>query len=515
MNIQNYHKIPQRNEAKLNGCKKRKLTPVVIISLFIFCTTYYILNGLYSAPVSYDDLSEITFSKLRSIRNEKKRKILDYFDEIKKSANGIKNDNLMISHFKKMLRTPDKIEKRAEHELERHFVFSYNSFYDLLFVDKSGFVFYSVRQESDFHTNILSGKLSETELAKKIRNGNSQRYVDYKYYPPSDEPASFFATPIKEKGKSIGWIILQHPLNKINTTLKNTIGRTGEVYIVNSEKVMLSESRFLGDSTILKLKIDTNAVKEALQKKSGERVINDYRGIKVFSSFEKFNVFGSNWIIIAEIDEDEVITEYYKNHSNYFNKEILQHLSNPPSSIHYNISSLQTKRVDMNEYAKAKRGSMVETSGISTCTAVAIVNPGNFGYLAHISPVDMIYKSGNILDFFSKFERSNFLWELINKVKHYDVYPYEFKKLNFFVVATHNESFENSIEEILSHNAELSSIRFLYNSKADSANMFVDANSNKVVVEWNSLNNTSYFTNGYNTHNLADIVKKVMNRDSS
>jgi len=64
----------------------------------------------------------------------------------------------------------------------------------------------------------------------------------------------------------------------------------------------------------------------------------------------------------------------------------------------------------MNEYAKAKRGSMVETSGISTCTAVAIVNPGNFGYLAHISPVDMIYKSGNILDFFSKFERSNFLW---------------------------------------------------------------------------------------------------------
>ncbi|MDA3938193.1 MAG: hypothetical protein PF693_02645 [Spirochaetia bacterium] len=95
-------------------------------------------------------------------------------------------------------------------------------------------------------------------------------------------------------------------------TAKINKSRTTEVYLINNKNLMLSDSRFYKDSSAMKIKINSSAVQSALNEEQGERIVNDYRNIRVFSSFEKFEVFGVEWVIIAEIDEDEVITEYYK-----------------------------------------------------------------------------------------------------------------------------------------------------------------------------------------------------------
>lgn len=54
-------------------------------------------------------------------------------------------------------------------------------------------------------------------------------------------------------------------------------------------------------------------------------IIKDYRGVSVFSTFEQFDVFENSWIIIVEIDEDEVITNHYQKYKNYYLPKIREY----------------------------------------------------------------------------------------------------------------------------------------------------------------------------------------------
>jgi len=495
--------------------KKRRVYRLIFVIILFMITSVFLYFYLKESPK--DNLKKMTFFRLDKIRMSRKNDIIDYFKKIESLASEVKNDEKMLSFFHTLKDNDNLSGMKFDYEIDKYFVENYGYFYDILFVDINGYVFHSIRQEADYHTNLFEGSLSDTDLAKKLRNSKKDHYIDYKFYPPSDEPASFFATLISKGEINLGWIILQHPINSINMALskKGNMGRTGEVYLVNSEKIMLSESRFLGDSTILKRRVDTAAVKEALEKSVGERIIIDYRGIKVFSSFEKFTVSDTDWIIIAEIDEAEVITDHYKKHKKYFESEIMKYLESTTQKKRGPYLKRDVKRVDMNEFEKAIPGTVLETSGISTCTGVTILYPGKFAYLAHISPMDSIYESDKITDIFIKHKRSNFLGELIGKVTYYDIYPFEFNRLDFVVVATHNSSFQGAVDTILKRGAELSNIRFVYNSKADSANMIVDVTESKALVEWFFPNGKVQIVDTSGMDTLESIVKKIIKYDEN
>lgn len=81
------------------------------------------------------------------------------------------------------------------------------------------------------------------------------------------------------------------------------IGKTGEVYIVNRDKVMITESRFL-DDVALKMSVDTKLVSHTVTK--GEICMDnhlDYRGVPVIGASKFIQEMG--WIIIAEMDYKE------------------------------------------------------------------------------------------------------------------------------------------------------------------------------------------------------------------
>ena len=52
--------------------------------------------------------------------------------------------------------------------------------------------------------------------------------------------------------------------------------------------------------------VDTDATKEALAGKTDSKIIMDYLGNPVFSTYSPLDIFGNQWVIIAEIDESEV-----------------------------------------------------------------------------------------------------------------------------------------------------------------------------------------------------------------
>ena len=83
------------------------------------------------------------------------------------------------------------------------------------------------------------------------------------------------------------------------------IGETGETYLVNSNRLLLTESRFASNS-ILRLKVDTTPVRAAFEE--GKEILDDYedyRGVTVSGASAILETTG--WLLVTEIDRAEAI----------------------------------------------------------------------------------------------------------------------------------------------------------------------------------------------------------------
>jgi methyl-accepting chemotaxis protein len=151
------------------------------------------------------------------------------------------------------------------------------------------------------------------------------------YAPSADAPASFIAAPIFDNdGKRHGMLIFQMPLAKINAVMgeRTGMGKTGETYLVGPDKLMRSDS-FLDPKhhTVaasfadrVKGKADTEAVRDALDGKTGAKVILDYNNNPVLSAYAPIDFLGVRWGILAEIDVAEAFSPVDKEGNEFFKK---------------------------------------------------------------------------------------------------------------------------------------------------------------------------------------------------
>lgn len=460
------------------------------------------------------DIKQQTFVTLNAIKNAKREEITRHFNEIGKIARAIRDDKVMRHSFKVLL--AGMSSPGLEYAVDERYAVNYGDFYDILFVDSSGYVFHSIKKERDYHSNLFASPSPDNALAKAMKRPDEEHFVEFNYYRPSHEPAAFFTVSLQEKGKHLGWFVLQVSTNSTNQILTEStdLGRTGEVYLVNRNSLMLSDSRFMEDSTILRQKVDTLAVKEALRNNAGDSIITDYRGVRVFSSFERFDLFGVSWVIIAEIDEDEVLTEFYKKHKSYFQNEIARYLAQVPrSGTEEGDGQLPRQRVDMNEFAKAQSGKMLVTYGVASCTAVAIYYPGKFSYLAHISPTDEIYQGSGLNKLFLGRQYHNFLAELLARIEFFDLIPVERRYLRVAIVATHSQSLGKAVDAVLAHNLELANISFLYNPASRRADVAISAKGCRFDVQWVE-EHRILAEDGLGVANLSEVLKKVIHYDA-
>ncbi len=482
-------------------------------TIFILFLTVSLTIFLYNTSSSpHNDPYAQTFERLKELRQEKKLQTLKYFRTIETSAQRLNGDKILKKYFVQNVSSRDGYDPQSQYEIDKHFIKNYGNFYDLLFVDTSGFVFHSIRQEDDFRKNLFDGDLGNTNLAKVLKGNRQIEFSEFEYYYPSDEPATFFIVPISLNDNHLGWFILQCAINKVNTILtdRHEMGRTEEVYLVNQDMLMLSDSRFIEDGTILKLKVDTETVRQALDSESGESMITDYRGQLVYSAFEKFQYFNTDWIIISEIDEAEVITEHYKRHKQFFNAAIIDLLSTKEHhAIEGGVENDLGIKVDINEWAKGESGQVLKTLGVSTCTAFAIQYPGKFAYLAHISSLDKGYGLSGLASLLLRDKSTDFIGELLKRVSYYDIYPSELSNLGFLIVATHVNSFPSIVDRLLEQDIELDKIRFIYNPNSRSGALTIDVSKNDVKIFWYG-DASIEVDNASDYKNLGEIVKGLI-----
>ena len=197
-------------------------------------------------------------------------------------------------------------------------------YYDLFLILNNGYVFYSAAKESDYKTNMVNGQYKNSglgELTRRVIKSKKYAVADFAPYAPSnDEPAAFAAAPVMHpQDKELEMVVaVQLSLDAINTIMQERegMGETGETYLVGSDKRMRSDS-FLdpkGHSVIASFAgsvqsngVDTEAANEALAGRRDAKVITDYNGNPVLSSYTSIEVGETRWALLAEIDEAEVM----------------------------------------------------------------------------------------------------------------------------------------------------------------------------------------------------------------
>ncbi|MCP4756055.1 MAG: HAMP domain-containing protein [Proteobacteria bacterium] len=194
-------------------------------------------------------------------------------------------------------------------------------YYDLFLINADGYVFYTEAQESDYQTNMLSGKYSSSNLGKliaQVKNSRQFGIADFAPYAPSDnDPCAFIAQPVLYNGEVEVIVALQISLEAINSIMqeRDGMGETGETYLVGPDKLMRSDS-FLdptNHSVTASFKnpsrgnVDTEASQNVLNGETGAKIVIDYNGHPVLSAFTPLSIQGITWALLAEIDEAEVM----------------------------------------------------------------------------------------------------------------------------------------------------------------------------------------------------------------
>lgn len=299
-------------------------------------------------PTNYrEELHTIYQDQLRNVPIENKKNI-----EVEKLL-PINNRSVLLQN-QYLIGTKATLKSLPYFDVHSKFHKSLSAFihrydiYDLFLIeDNTGYIVYSVSKEIDFATSLLTGAFADSNIGRLFRNlrhtglKNGTMMCDFERYMPSNfAPAMFIGAPIFEGEIKIGTLILQVPLNKIDEITTGTrawddegLGETGETYIVGSDNKMRTDSRFMIESpskyietiknagtakeeeinlmshyktSVLFQEVSTEPVEKALANASGTMTALDYRKIKVLSSYAPLNIENMSWVMLAEIDYDEV-----------------------------------------------------------------------------------------------------------------------------------------------------------------------------------------------------------------
>jgi methyl-accepting chemotaxis protein len=321
--------------------KNIKMKPKVIgAMIFAGVVPLVIMMVVVTSKISQRMLDD-TFARLESMHQIKKNEIAQFFHECKSDVELLATSSDCQSMYRAVKKYHDDTQVRGNEPLNVNtdsyrritsgmsarqldlFQKAYGYYDVFLICWPHGHVLYTSAKKSDIGANLSSGPLRDSKLAHMWKIVTSKRQTvleDFEPYGPSGNiPASFIGTPVMdENGQPVAVLALQISLDTIKNIMqeRSGMGESGETYLVGPDKRMRSDSfvdktgahsvvaSFAG--TVERNGADTNAVREALEGRDGQKIIMSYNNTSVLSVFGPVDIQGLKWAIMAEIAEDEV-----------------------------------------------------------------------------------------------------------------------------------------------------------------------------------------------------------------
>lgn len=457
----------------------RLIGPVLIV----FCC---LLAGPH--PAQAGSLREEAYRNLDAARDDKRLQLTSYLERTGELARTVSRDTVMQRYFtikqrywqlQRQAPAPAEVRRsidRLKQSIRDHYLRYYMGFYDILFVDSSGFVLSSIRHQGEYHRNLFEGDLARTALARHLQDEPGESFVDYEFYWVSDEPSAFFVEPLVVAGQHLGWFVCQCAINKVNAIFSRDagLGRTGETFLVNRQHQMLTESRLYPGGGGGPRRLARENIEPKFDQGEGHRRVTDYRGYAALTSFTACRVMGSEWLVVAKMDEDEVITNNFRDRQRELAPQLADRLAGSrPADCMAQALPLDAVMVDMDEYRVSDDSPLI-TFGVATCTAILISLPGGVTYLGHASERDAIY-GGQDMDL---------LGNMLRHIQRFEIYPYQLRDVRVMLAAPHRRSLTRAVDKLLEAGLLLSQIRFLHDSQAGSATLVHYPERGRTVVRW-------------------------------
>ena len=300
----------------------------------------FLIMGITSYFSGSSAVSNEAFAKLEIARIGKKEQLNTYLNDLAGAMDALGHAGDTVRLFKELVRmhkeqhvqptedyhrvTQLKEYSEVVHEYEDYWRLYLEKFKleDIYMICKPhGHVMYSVEKAADFGSNVGLGKKEVTSLTKlweKVSATQKTAFIDMApYKPKGGSPEIFIGTPIMDGGQMIGIVGVQVDRHLINKMMqqRDGLGETGETYLVGQDYLMRSDS-FLdpaGHSVDASFKnpangsVKTEATAEAFAGKTDTKIIIDYNGNSVLSSYTTVDLFGVKWALMAEMDEWEVM----------------------------------------------------------------------------------------------------------------------------------------------------------------------------------------------------------------
>lgn len=294
------------------------------------------------ATISYfsasNSIEKEVISKLQTSRDLKNSQITDYFSMMEKNIQNLTENRNIHTLYDKLVHLHEVYDVKGDSafniidkkdvkdvydEFDGYFgdFIKKNQLYDLFLIcAKHGHVMYTVTKESDLGENLVTGSLQNSGLARAWQKTISTRQAyltDMESYAPSNgEPAMFMSLPIIEGDVLEGVIAVQIDPENIRKIMQERtgMGETGETYLVGPDKLMRSDSYLSPKHHSIKASftnpskgsVDTEASRAVLSGKTETKIVIDYNGNPVVSSYTPFKYRDLSWGLIAEMDVSEV-----------------------------------------------------------------------------------------------------------------------------------------------------------------------------------------------------------------
>jgi diguanylate cyclase (GGDEF)-like protein/PAS domain S-box-containing protein len=189
-------------------------------------------------------------------------------------------------------------------------------YHDLLLIDTTGTVVFSMVREPDLGINLRTGPARDGQLAKayaltlQTLQSHLSRFA--RYAPSANRPAAFLTAPVLDRGVVIGVLALQIDLARLESVATDStgLGRTGETVLAQKDgdeaywTVPLKRLPDAAYHTPVRPEA-APLIRRALAGEHGQGIATDYSGVEVVAAWRYLPALG--WAMSVKMDADEAL----------------------------------------------------------------------------------------------------------------------------------------------------------------------------------------------------------------
>lgn len=274
--------------------KSTSISERLILYLVTVAMIIIVIIGSITYLITKQALINRTFDQLITLRLEKSSRLETFFhdreSDLKRWSDETSTKQIAQISLEQKLQQPDSL-----------FPTNHPEYYSGLWICLPQRSF--VHIEGGNRAPDISSEALE-KMINRVSDTNNVAYADLS----SQQINLYMLTRIQGSNACVIMEIPQSAINAImvSKSKDSGLGQTGESYLVGADFLMRSNSRFKENVTLLQ-SVKNESVINAMNGLSGKAFVRDYRNVSCLSSYSPILQNRLNWIILAEMDEQEAM----------------------------------------------------------------------------------------------------------------------------------------------------------------------------------------------------------------